>query len=363
MKTLNLAKTPRAEIISQATTALKAGGLIIFPTETVYGAGVDATNPQAVKKLLAYKSRREGKPLSIAVSNQKMAEEYVELNQQAKKIYERFLPGPVTVVSKSRGRVAPGVASEFETLGVRIPDYELILDLVAALGKPITATSANASGKKRPYTLDDIWQNLSGKQEKLVDLALDAGQLPPNDPSSVIETTLSTPTTLRAGKISQTNAAEFADEASEQALISSSEAETQKIAGTLMLKNWEKLKKQGLVIGLDGKLGAGKTIFAKGVAKFLKIREKITSPTYSYIEEYEYQRHGVKGNLYHLDLWKIENEAELERLEIEELLGKKNVVVIEWWEQGRRALQKKTDLQILIEEKNDKSRKMTIKKS
>lgn len=331
-----------------AVQALRAGELIIFPTETTYGAGVDATNPTAVAKLLRYKSRREGKPLSIAVSDQKMAAEYVEINKQAQKLYQRFLPGPVTVISKSLGKVAHGVESEFGTLGVRIPDYELMLEILKKFNRPITATSANGSGQKRPYSIQDVFDGLSDKQKGLIDLVLDVGSLPKNDPSTVIDTTLSTPTTLRAGKI---------ENESSKNLISKSEIETKKIAGTLLLKNWNQLKEKGLVIGLDGVLGAGKTIFAKGVAEFLQISETITSPTYSYIEEYDYIRHGVKGRLYHIDLWKIETKEELERLEIEKLIAPKNVIVIEWYQQGKTI---DTDLKILIEENKDQSRSITV---
>jgi len=351
MKTINVTKTPKKEVIKAVIKVLNSGGLIIFPTETTYGAGVDATNQEAVDKLLAYKSRREGKPLSIAVPNQKIAAEYVEINEQAQKLYERFLPGPITVISKSLGKVASGVESEFNTLGVRIPDHELILKILKEFGKPITATSANVSGKKRPYQVQDIFNNLSNKQQDLIDLVLDAGGLPKNDPSTVIDTTLSTPTTLRVGKIKISSG---------ESLTSKSEDETKKIAGTLMLKHWNQIREKGLVIGLDGVLGAGKTIFTKGVAEFLQISETITSPTYSYIEEYDYKRHGINGKLYHIDLWKIESEEELKRLEMEKLIAPNNVIVIEWWDQGKKYLEKITDLKILIEEDRQKNRKITI---
>jgi len=351
MKTINVTKTPKKEVIKAVIKVLNSGGLIIFPTETTYGAGVDATNQEAVDKLLAYKSRREGKPLSIAVPNQKIAAEYVEINEQAQKLYERFLPGPITVISKSLCKVASGVESEFNTLGVRIPDHELILKILKEFGKPITATSANVSGKKRPYQVQDISNNLSNKQQDLIDLVLDAGGLPKNDPSTVIDTTLSTPTTLRVGKIKISSG---------ESLTSKSEDETKKIAGTLMLKHWNQIREKGLVIGLDGVLGAGKTIFTKGVAEFLQISETITSPTYSYIEEYDYKRHGINGKLYHIDLWKIESEEELKRLEMEKLIAPNNVIVIEWWDQGKKYLEKITDLKILIEEDRQKNRKITI---
>ncbi|PIY79311.1 MAG: hypothetical protein COY81_03470 [Candidatus Pacebacteria bacterium CG_4_10_14_0_8_um_filter_43_12] len=327
MKRIDLSKTSAKEVIAETCQVLAAGGLVIFPTETVYGAGVDTTSQVAVTKLLAYKSRREGKPLSIAVATQAMAEQYVELNDQARNLYQQFLPGPLTVVSKSLGKVAPGVESEFGSLGVRIPDYLLLLDLIKAYGKPITATSANASGKKRPYTVDDALNQLSVKQLALVDLILDAGELPRNEPSAVIDTTLSTPLTVRTGALlTQLHL-------DQSAFISPSETETKAIAGKLILKHWNQVKRTGLVIGLDGSLGAGKTIFAKGVAQFLDIDEPITSPTYTYLEEYAYDRSETVGVLHHLDLWKINSESELRLLEIEKLVKPGNVILVEWWSQ------------------------------
>ncbi len=324
MKVIDLKKEPQQSAINQAITVLSAGGLVIFPTETTYGAGVDALNPQGVAKLLAYKARREGKPLSIAVTDIEMAQKYVDVNESARKIYERFLPGPVTVISKSRGVVAPGVESEFGTLGVRIPDYAFLLDLLKQYGRPITATSANISDRKKPYAISDILDDLSEKQSLHIDLILDAGELPHNPPSTVIDTTLSTPVIFRQGN----SVLEAATNTWQ--LTSTSEAETKSIAERIMLKYWNDVKSRGLVIGLNGSLGMGKTIFSKGVAEFLKITDTITSPTYTYIEEYDFVRHGVSGKFFHLDLWKVENAAEFERLRVQELIGAHHVVVIEW---------------------------------
>jgi len=215
---------------------------------------VDALNQNAVDKLLAYKARREGKPLSIAVSDAQMAEQYVEVNDSARKMYERFLPGPVTVISKSRGNVARGVESEFGTLGIRIPKYDFVLELVKNFGRPITATSANGSGEKRPYTIQDIFDGLSEKQKGLIDLIIDVGELPHNLPSTVIDTTLSAPVIFRQGNI------QLIANPNISILNSASEQETKDIAKRVLLKNWNAVKETGLVIGLNGSLGMGKTL-------------------------------------------------------------------------------------------------------
>ncbi len=376
MKIINIKNTSADEVIDKTIKVLLSGGLIIFPTETTYGAGVDATNPEAVNKLLAYKSRREGKPLSIAVSDKKMASEYVFVNEQADSLFKKFLPGPVTVVcnilqknlnqslkestsptenlSKSNKNLAPGVASEFQTLGIRIPNYQLILNLIEKYQKPITATSANASGKKRPYSITDIFKNISEKQKNLIDLVLDAGELPHNDPSTVIDTTLSTPVTLRGsleGNSVTTNEQTIK-------LVSNSEQETQEIAGRLLLKDWNQVNKNGLIIALNGSLGTGKTVFTKGVAKFLNIHETIKSPTYSYIEEYDFTRHQTTGKLFHLDMWKVEDQDMFDRLEAASLIGKNNIVVIEWFDQIAEFMGSKFEkakiLKILITQDKDK---------
>ena len=387
MEILDVQKTGTAQlteqlaaVVAEVVRVLRAGGLIIFPTETTYGAGVDATNQAAVDKLLAYKTRREGKPLSIAVTDLAMAQQFVEVNESAQKIYDQFLPGPVTVVSKSLGKVATGVASEFGTLGVRIPDYPLVIEIVKKLGHPLTATSANASGKKRPYSIPDLLNTLSEKQKSLIDLVLDAGTLPPNPPSVVIDTTLSTPVTMRAGILEDAirqstvdvgnqalgNRAECTvyDTFAQTTLISSSEAETKSIAGRLLLKHWNDVKETGLVIGLNGPLGAGKTIFVKGLAEFLQIKEPVVSPTYTYMQEYHFVRHGVKGKLFHLDLWKIDSAEELARLELKELFQPNTVVAIEWWGQVKSWLPQLLRLKNLIEvniiDDDSQQRKLSI---
>ena len=324
MEIVSVSANGKAVVLARAVAVLQAGGLVIFPTETTYGAGVDALNQAAVDKLLRYKARREGKPLSIAVPSEEEAAKYVEVNDAAHRLYERFLPGPVTVVSKSLGKVATGVESEFGTLGIRIPDYPLVLELLRQYGHPVTATSANGSGEKRPYTVQDIFDGLSEKQKKLIDLVIDAGELPHNPPSTVIDTTLSTPVIFRQGDVQITDAPAGAP------LISHSEKETRDLAKRLLLRHWNEIKETGLVIGLNGSLGMGKTIFVKGMAEFLNIAEPVTSPTYTYLQEYAFDRHSVKGMLFHLDVWRIDNLEEMERLQFAKLLQPRHVVVIEW---------------------------------
>jgi L-threonylcarbamoyladenylate synthase len=319
--------TPYDQIVSEAVRVLSEGGLVVFPTETLYGIGADATNQAAVDRLLSYKARREGKPLSIAVSDGGMAREYVEVNSIAENLYTNFLPGPLTVVSKSRGRVARGVASEAGTLGIRIPDYPLVLDIVRAVGRPITATSANASYKKRPYSVQDVFENISQKQKRLIGLVLDAGTLPKREPSTVVDTTLNQEVVLRQGNIKLTDVLTRRTSSPEQ---------TQELGEELLSKYKHYLGYKSVIFALQGELGAGKTEMTKGIARALGIPEAISSPTF--IIEKEYTLHFLEGSfadtkaikLFHIDTWRLSDAQELSDLGFENHVEEGNVFVIEW---------------------------------
>jgi L-threonylcarbamoyladenylate synthase len=321
--------------VKNAVKILQSGGLVIYPTETLYGAAVDPTNEIAVKKLTEYKNRPFGKPYSIAVTNQKMAEEYVELNDSAKNLYKEFLPGPLTVISKGKHKVAPGVESEDGTLGIRIPDYKLVTDIVKKFGKPITSTSANASYKKRPYTISDILDNISDKQKDLIDLIIDAGELPHNEPSTVIDTTLDDPVTLRQGEIKLTDKNE---------VLSRGEEQTQNLAKEIWQKYENHKGRRAIVFALVGEMGAGKTQFTKGLAHAMGISELVTSPTFALENEYQTARE----KLYHFDAWRLLNSDELNALGFPDLIKNKSIISIEWAERVADTIREFDDEAIII---------------
>lgn len=300
-----------------AIEILSSGGLVVYPTETVYGIGADATNPKAIKKLTEYKNRPFGKPYSIAVTDEKMAEKYAVLNKTARNLYKEFLPGPLTVVSKGKHVLASGVESEDGTLGIRISDYKLVSDIVKGFGKPITSTSANASYKKRPYKVSDILEKINKKQKSLVDLIIDAGELPKNDPSTVVDTTLDDKVTLRQGEIKFSN---------ENSILSKSEEATQNLAKEIWQKYEIQNGRRAIVFALEGEMGSGKTQFTKGLAKAMGITDLVTSPTFAIENEYE----TGKKKLYHFDTWRLENSDELAELGFEKLIEQKAVLSVEW---------------------------------
>lgn len=305
--------------IDQILQVLSRGGLVIFPSETTYGAAVDATNQEAVRKLNTYKQRQAGKPYSVIVANMEMAEKYVELNQSAKSIYKNFLPGPVTVISKGKHLVAAGVESESGALGIRIPKYDLLTRLVAKFDRPITATSANSSYKKRPYNVKDILENISDKQKGLIDLIIDAGQLPINEPSTVIDTTLDDAVVLRSGSIKFSK---------NDQIVSFSPEATQN-TGKELWQKYEKYKGQrAIVFALQGEMGTGKTQMTKGMAKAMGIQEEVLSPSFNLHNEYI--PNTTNPVLDHIDAWRLTGSDELNGLGWERMIGNKDVVVIEW---------------------------------
>lgn len=320
MQRLLLSPTNQAEIISQAAEVLSAGGLVVYPTETVYGVGVDATSEEAVSKLLAYKDRPAGKAISVLVADQEGAEELVELNGQAKALYSSFLPGPVTVVSKSRNQVDPRLESEFGTLGIRISSHPLAQLLAKEFSRPISATSANSSGKARPYSIDQLLAGLSEHQQSLIDLIIDAGELPHTEPSTVIDTTQQTQEIIRAGSLFTSIRPD---------VISKSEEETKELGKKLMTSLLHNLKEGPVVLALEGDLGTGKTQFAKGVAAALGIDQTLTSPTYTLMKEYETVQEGQRTRLIHVDCWRLE-KVTADELGLSEYLQPYTVLVVEW---------------------------------
>jgi L-threonylcarbamoyladenylate synthase len=311
--------------IKKAVKVLQNGGLIVYPTETCYGLGGDATNPEALKKLMQYKKLRGSKPISIAVANRKMAEEYVDINEMADNLYENYLPGPITVISMSKGKLVPPVVSIQNSVGVRYPDYLFTLEMLEQFGKPITATSANVSYKSPPYDIQQLIKDLPKKSSELIDLFLDAGTLPKNQPSTVLDTTLNQLSVLRQGRV------EFEDALVKNKKIE--EVKTKTTEETISLG--EKFAKeyltgpQPVVVALSGELGAGKTQFAKGVGKALGVEEVVNSPTYTIINEYNYTEENKERVLAHMDTWKLQ-EDELEHSGLTQNLEEGNIVLIEW---------------------------------
>ena len=326
MEIITLTKDNLKEIVPKCVDILGRGGSIIYPTETCYGIAVDATNQKAVDNLYKYKGFRGQKPFSMAVSDIEMAKEYVELNETALNLYKNYLPGPVTVISKSLGRVARGVESPWGTVGIRIPDNNVPIEIIKAFGKPITATSCNISYKPVVYDIQKYLKQTPKKSLEFVDLIIDAGVLPKNVPSTVLDTTLNSLEVLRAGKVEFENAIQRSKLSCE---INTKSADETIEFGKKIAKEYIGKHDNGpLVFALSGELGAGKTQFVKGIGEYLNVVDVVNSPTYTIINEYnDKENHLV---LVHMDTWRLEGSAEFSRSGLQEYLENSEIVAIEW---------------------------------
>ena len=157
--------------INKAVDILNNGGLVAFPTETVYGLGADATNDTAVASIYEKKGRPSFNPLIAHVTSSKMASEYVQITPNAEKLMNTFWPGPLTLVLKRKPdcTVSLLASAGLDTLAVRCPNNPIALDLICAFGKPIVAPSANKSGRISPTTVEHILQDYGNEAPFILD--------------------------------------------------------------------------------------------------------------------------------------------------------------------------------------------------
>ena len=313
MPTIKIDKNNFDSNTPEIAAVIKNGGLVLFPSDTVYILAVDPTNSSAVQKLLSFKNRWVGKAISIAVCDINMAKKYVKLSEDTEKLYNRLLPGPFTVVSDGLHKTAKGIEAENGTLGIRIPNSEYILKLVKYLDVPITATSANLSGRTPNYSVTSLLNSLSQKKKNMLDLIVDAGKLPKNLPSTVIDATESELKILRRGDLIT---------GSFTSLVSTSEIETGKIAQFLFQKIIDKKISGPIVLAMSGDLGCGKTVFSQSIGKLLGIKSKITSPTFVIYNDY--------GNFLHFDLYRLNSQSDFTEIKFKEQFKNNIIACIEW---------------------------------
>ena len=308
------------QVLDRVAQAINEGSLVIFPSDTVYILAVDPTNQKAVDTLLSFKNRWTGKAISIAVADINMAQKYVNLSTDTKNLYRNLFPGPFTIVSPGRHQVATGIEAENGTLGIRIPDSKYILDLVKLLGKPITATSANLSGRTPNYSVSTFLRPLPLKKKNLISLIVDAGKLPKNKPSTVIYAVGSEIKILRRGDLIT---------GSSETLISKSEIQTGKIAEFLLQKAIKLGQDKPIIFSLSGDLGCGKTVFSKSIGKKLGITQKILSPTFVIYNQY-FLKKSLYKIFYHFDLYRLNSESEFTEINFLSHFQPKTISCLEW---------------------------------
>ena len=197
-----IVRQTKTEDIKAAGEVLKQGGIVAFPTDTVYGLGAVFDDEKAVRKIFAAKGREEKKPLSILVADIVQVELLSEIKsgemaQKAERLMEKYWPGALTLILRKKPGIPDAVTAGGETIGIRMPDMELTRELIRAAGKPLAAPSANTSGKRSSVSAREVLEDLDGK----IDMVIDGGTCPVGVASTVVDMTGETPVILREGVI------------------------------------------------------------------------------------------------------------------------------------------------------------------
>lgn len=183
--------------MSEIISAIQNGKVVAFPTETVYGLGVEFGNGEALDRLMKAKNRDYSKAITLMVANKQDIENYAYISEDAKKIISKFMPGMLTLVFKKKECVDSMMTNGKETIGIRIPDSDFVLSLLKEAG-PMLVTSANLSNHPNTTSTEEVLQQLDGRIDLIVD-----GKTEDSIASTVIDVSGKDIKILREGKISQ----------------------------------------------------------------------------------------------------------------------------------------------------------------
>ena len=186
------------EDLMEAAEIIRAGGLVAFPTETVYGLGANALDEEAAKKIYAAKGRPSDNPLIAHISCMEELEPLVSrIPEAGRKLAEAYWPGPLTMVFPKSSVVPYGTTGGLDTVAVRMPSDPVARRLIALAGVPIAAPSANTSGRPSPTTAQHVWQDMNGK----IEMILDGGPVGIGVESTIVDVSGQVPTLLRPGAV------------------------------------------------------------------------------------------------------------------------------------------------------------------
>ena len=193
-------EAPSVDQIQAAAQIIRAGGLVAFPTETVYGLGGNALDPTAAAKIYAAKGRPSDNPLIAHIADREELEELVsEIPAAAEKLMDLYWPGPMTLVFPKTDKVPYGTTGGLETVAVRMPSHPVARALIRAAGVPIAAPSANLSGRPSPTKAEHVFEDMDGR----IEMILDGGEVGIGLESTIIDVTGEVPSLLRPGFISE----------------------------------------------------------------------------------------------------------------------------------------------------------------
>ncbi len=195
------ANKPSLQILRRAARLIAKGKVIVCPTDTGYALTANALDPKAVVRVFNLKGRSYSNPIHVAVSSLEAAEKYAHINKAAQYLARSFLPGALTLVLPKKEIIPSLLVAGRDTIGIRIPDNRVILTLAAMTELPLTATSANISGKPAPYSVQEVVGQL-GEAIENVALILDQGPLATRELSTIVDLSVSPPQLLRQGRVS-----------------------------------------------------------------------------------------------------------------------------------------------------------------
>jgi L-threonylcarbamoyladenylate synthase len=189
---------PPPAAIVRAGAILRKGGLVAFPTDTLYALGADAANPRALERLFAAKGRSPERPVPLLVADVAMAARVAgALPEVAERLVARYWPGPLTLLLPAPQGSSPFVTGSSHRIGLRVPNAPVALALICRLGRPVTGTSANRTFAREPRDAQDVLRQLGNR----LDLILDGGPVPIGRPSTVVDVTARPPIVVREGAI------------------------------------------------------------------------------------------------------------------------------------------------------------------
>lgn len=217
------------EIIYEAGAILRKGGLVAFPTETVYGLGADALNEKAAEKIYAAKGRPSDNPLIIHITDMGALEKIVrDIPEEAYAVAEKYWPGPLTMIFDKRDTVPYGTTGGLDTVAVRMPDHEIARAVIDAGGGYIAAPSANTSGRPSPTRAEHVMEDMDGK----IDMILDGGSVDIGVESTILDLTVSPPMILRPGAVTKEMLEELlGDVAEDKAMLGDDKEKAPKAPG------------------------------------------------------------------------------------------------------------------------------------
>lgn len=195
------AYNPDFRILEQAARLIARGEVLVCPTDTGYAFSANGLDPKAVARVFNLKGRSYSNPIHVAVSSIEEAGKYAHINEAARHLASRFLPGALTLVLPKKETIPAMLVAGRDTIGIRVPDNRAILSLAEMTALPLTTTSANISGQPAPYTTEEVVEQL-GEAIDNIALILDQGLLATRELSTIVDLTVSPPQLIRQGRVS-----------------------------------------------------------------------------------------------------------------------------------------------------------------